>query len=83
MDPSIDDGFANCGEIPHTLATPTTNKFITDVARRSAQVNRTPRHVSWTGRDGGTPGENYIAVRSPGANYQDLLEVPLCPQPMG
>ena len=65
MDPRIDDSIATCGGTPHTLVTPTTKDFITDVARISARVLRTPRHVIRTGRDGTNPGDCDIAVRSP------------------
>ena len=43
---------------------PTTKEVITDVACSSAQVNRTPRHVSQTFSGGTTPVDCVISVRS-------------------
>ena len=65
IDPWIDDRFATCGGTPHALATPTTKEVITDAAHRSAPVLWTPGHVSRTGRDGNTPGNCGVSVRSP------------------
>ena len=68
MDPRIDDSIATCGGTPHTLAMPKTKEFITDVARSSVWVNRTPKRVNRTEMDGSTPGDTCIDVRSPQAN---------------
>ena len=64
MDPSIDSRIAMIEVASHTLLTPVTKEVVTDVARGSVQINRTPRHVSHTGRDGSTPEKTGIAVGS-------------------
>ena len=47
-----------------------------DMARGSARVNQTPRHVIRTGRDSSTQGGTCIAVISTHVNYQVLLGRP-------
>ena len=44
MDPRIENMIATCGGTPHTFATPTTKKVITNAALRSMRVKCTPRH---------------------------------------
>ena len=56
------------------IMTHLTKEVITDAARSSARVLRTPRHVSRIERDGTTPGRNPHAVRYPQANSQVLIE---------
>ena len=73
MDTMIDNRMATCDGTTHTLATPMTKEVIMDAMRSSARVNRTPRHVSRTGRDGSIPVVNCIAVRSPRANSPVLI----------
>ena len=65
MDPRIDDRIATCAGNPHKLATPTTKEVVNDAAHIITQINRTPRHVSQTGRGISTPGNCNIAVRPP------------------
>ena len=56
IDPWIIDRVATGGETSNVITRPTTKLVITDVARRSARVLRTPcKHVSRTARDGTTP----------------------------
>ena len=71
--PRIENRIANFGGTPHTLEAPMTKEVITDAARRSAWVNRTRRHEIRTDRDGTTPGNFDIAVRSPRHNSPVLI----------
>ena len=65
IDPWITYRVKTCGGTPHLDMTPTIKEFITDVARSSARILRTPGHVSRTGRYGTMPRNVKIAVRSP------------------
>ena len=73
MDSRIGDRIAICGGTHHMLVRSTTKEVITDAARRSTQVNRNPRRVIQTGRDGTNPGDCNIAVRSPQNNSPVLI----------
>ena len=64
---------ATFGGTPHTLDAPMTKEVITDAARSSAWVNRTPRHEIRKDRDGTTPGDFDIAVRSTRHNSLVLI----------
>ena len=64
MDLSIDNRVAMIVGGPETLSTPATNKLVVDTAHGDAWLNRTPRHVSQTVRDGSTPGDTGMDVRS-------------------
>ena len=68
IDPRIPDRVKTCGGTTNALIMPTTKEVITDVARSSAHVLRTPGHVSRTGRDGTKPRNGYVVVRSPRDN---------------
>ena len=62
IDPWIMDRVATGGETSNVITRPTTKLVITDVARRSGRVLRTPcKHVSRTARDGTTPQDWNIA----------------------
>ena len=54
-----------------------------DAAHSSAGILSTSRHVSHTGRDGTTPGNCGIAVRSPGANSTVMIRVISVPPTRG
>ena len=64
IDPRIDDRIATSGASPHKLVTSQTTEVITDEALSSARILYTPRGVRRTDRDGTTPGDCKIAVRS-------------------
>ena len=64
IDPRVYDRVATCGGTHRALTTPTMKGFITDVARSSAPILRTPGNVVWTVRDGTTPHDFDVAVKS-------------------
>ena len=68
IDPQVLDRVATCGGTPHEHTTPTTKEFITDAARSSACVLRTPGNLSRMGRDGITPWDGNFDVRPPREN---------------
>ena len=55
FEPLITDSFATYGGTPHAITKPTTKEVITDAARSSAHILRTPGHVCRTVRDGTIP----------------------------
>ena len=64
---------ATCGTSTHKLATPQMTEVITDVARRSTWILRTPRRIIQTGRDSTTQLECNISVSSPQDNSPVLI----------
>ena len=64
MDPRIDNRTANIGGASQTLLTPATKEVVADAARGSAWVHRNPRHVIQVVRNGSTPGDTGLVVRS-------------------
>ena len=76
MDHRIDDRIAMIGIYSQTLSKPRTKKFVADVACGGAWVNRNPRHLIRTGRDGSTSGVTGMAVRSKPAPSPVLIGSP-------
>ena len=70
IDPWIPDGVEACGGTPNALTLSTKKAVITDAVRISAHILWTPGHVSRMGKDGVTPRERYVVVRSPGITGQ-------------
>ena len=68
MYPRIDNMIATCVGAPHTLTMPATKEVVSDATRGTVRINRTPRNVHRTGRDGSTPGDTSISIRSIWAN---------------
>ena len=64
---------ATSGASPIKLSTPQMREVITDATRSSARILQNPSRVIWTGRDGTTPGNCYIALSSPKANSPFLI----------
>ena len=69
--PRIYNRVAASGASPLNITTPQT----TDAAHSNAQIIQTPRHVSWTVRDGNTPGDCNVSVRSPFSNDGDSKSI--------
>ena len=76
MDPRIDNWVATIGGDYHTLSTPATNEVVADMARGSAQVNGTLRHIHRTERDGITLGGTGMDLRSKSDSSPVLIESP-------
>ena len=73
MNHKIQNRIATCRGTTHTLATPETKDLIRDTVQIISKVNRTPRNVIQIGRDGSTPGNIGIYVRSNQAHSPVLI----------
>ena len=65
IDPRIPDRVSTCGGTPRVHTTTNKKEVITDAAHSSARILWTHGHVSRTSRDGTTPRDGNVSVRSP------------------
>ena len=64
MEPRIDDRITTIVGAYKTILTPARKETVADAVCSGAWVNQNPRHVRRTGRDGNTPGDTGMSVRS-------------------